>query len=120
MSTVRAVYATSLPSGERWGSPIRTTFIKAWMSKGSFCAEAMEIAARTNAAQRISDATLRGMVPANLTVGPVRGGERINTLDVVRGFALLGILLMNIPTFGFVQAAYANPNIQGGNDLLNR
>jgi uncharacterized protein len=60
------------------------------------------------------------MVPANPAIGPVRGGERINTLDVVRGFALLGILLMNIPTFGFVQAAYANPNIQGGNDLLNR
>jgi len=45
------------------------------------------------------DATLRGMVPANPAIGPVRGGERINTLDVVRGFALLGIFLMNIEWF---------------------
>lgn len=60
------------------------------------------------------------MAPANIAVGPVRGEERISTLDTIRGFALLGILLMNIPTFGLVGAAYLNPNIQGGNDLLNR
>jgi len=33
-------------------------------------------------------------------LGPVRGGERYNSLDVVRGFALFGILLMNIIGFG--------------------
>lgn len=33
-------------------------------------------------------------------LGPVRSGERYNSLDVVRGFALFGILLMNIIGFG--------------------
>jgi uncharacterized protein len=33
-------------------------------------------------------------------LGPVRGGERYNSLDVVRGAALFGILLMNIIGFG--------------------
>ena len=31
--------------------------------------------------------------------GPVRNTERIVTLDIVRGFALLGILIMNMPNF---------------------
>ena len=35
--------------------------------------------------------------------------NRIETLDVLRGFALLGILLMNILGFGMVYHAYANP-----------
>lgn len=30
---------------------------------------------------------------------PVQGHERIQTLDVIRGFALLGIFLMNIEWF---------------------
>lgn len=34
------------------------------------------------------------------TVGPVAASDRIETLDLVRGFALLGILLMNIIGFG--------------------
>ena len=35
--------------------------------------------------------------------------NRIETLDVLRGFALLGILLMNILGFGMVYHAYSNP-----------
>lgn len=35
--------------------------------------------------------------------------NRIEMLDVLRGFALLGILLMNILGFGMVYHAYANP-----------
>ena len=34
------------------------------------------------------------------TVGPVQTGRRIKTLDVLRGVAVLGILLMNIPIMG--------------------
>src|SRR5215203_1184765 len=34
------------------------------------------------------------------TVKPVAIADRIQTVDLVRGFALLGILMMNIPVFG--------------------
>lgn len=46
--------------------------------------------------------------------GPVRSEDRILTLDVLRGFALLGILLMNILSFSMPEAAEANPNVMGG------
>jgi uncharacterized protein len=52
-------------------------------------------------------------------IGPVRGEDRIEFLDVVRGFALLGILLMNVLTFGLPEKAYSNPNYGGGSDPLN-
>jgi len=45
---------------------------------------------------------------------PVRDDERIQTLDILRGAALLGILLMNILAFGLPMAAYSNPTIAGG------
>jgi uncharacterized protein len=38
--------------------------------------------------------------PAQETVKPVDNANRIQTVDLVRGFALLGILMMNIPIFG--------------------
>jgi uncharacterized protein len=47
-------------------------------------------------------------------LAPVRSEERISALDTVRGFALLGILLMNICSFGLPDAAYANPAPAGG------
>lgn len=46
-------------------------------------------------------------------VGPVRAEERITSLDTVRGFALLGILLMNIVGFG-LHGAYDDPTNAGG------
>lgn len=54
------------------------------------------------------------------TAGPVRQADRLFTVDVLRGFALLGILLMNIPTFALPEHAYSNTNVWGGNDPLNR
>jgi len=47
-------------------------------------------------------------------VAPVSSEERIPALDTIRGFALLGILLMNICSFGLPDAAYANPAPAGG------
>ena len=45
---------------------------------------------------------------------PVSARERVHLLDVLRGCALLGILLMNIPYFAMPMAAYANLNLYGG------
>jgi uncharacterized protein len=50
---------------------------------------------------------------------PVSADERLRTLDVLRGAALLGIVLMNVPFSALPMAAYANPNLWGGNDPLN-
>jgi uncharacterized protein len=45
----------------------------------------------------------RPAVPATLT--PVATDERIQSLDVVRGFALIGILLMNVEFFNRATAS---------------
>ena len=44
---------------------------------------------------------------------PVRESERIHALDVLRGFAVLGILTMNIGGFSMPDAAYFNPTEWG-------
>jgi len=44
---------------------------------------------------------------------PVADKERIVSIDVLRGFALLGILAMNIQSFSMVGAAYFNPTAYG-------
>ncbi len=41
-------------------------------------------------------------------------GDRLLTLDFVRGVAVMGILLMNIQSFAMPEAAYANPRAYGG------
>lgn len=51
-------------------------------------------------------------------LGPTAGQERISTLDSLRGFALLGILLLNIVGFG-LPLAYDNPENSGGADGWN-
>ena len=43
----------------------------------------------------------------------VQAGERIDSLDVLRGMALLGILVMNVQGFAMVTAAYVNPTYAG-------
>lgn len=42
-------------------------------------------------------------------MNPTAGNSRIESLDVVRGFALLGILLLNIIGFAFPSHLYFNP-----------
>ena len=41
--------------------------------------------------------------------GPVTQVERIQSIDVLRGFAVLGILVMNIQAFSMIGSAYINP-----------
>ena len=50
---------------------------------------------------------------------PVAAAERISALDTLRGFALLGILLMNIVAMGMYGGAYDNPTVTGGATGLN-
>src|SRR5258708_8155923 len=45
--------------------------------------------------------------------GPVAETERIVPMDVLRGLALLGILVMNIQSFAMVGAAFDNPTAYG-------
>lgn len=51
---------------------------------------------------------------------PVGANERITTLDLVRGLAVLGILVMNVVQFGQPLAAYENPLAGGGSQGLDR
>ena len=52
--------------------------------------------------------------PAESTgAAPVAAGARIDAIDVLRGFALLGILVMNVQAFAMPQAAYFNPTAYG-------
>lgn len=50
---------------------------------------------------------------------PVTQSSRIDSLDILRGIAVFGILLMNISAFGLVWQAYGNPYAAGGIDALN-
>src|SRR5271154_6319193 len=64
--------------------------------------------------------SLTATAPKDLSVvTPVRAEERISALDTIRGFSLLGILLMNICGFGLPGPAYDNPVPAGGATGLN-
>ena len=51
--------------------------------------------------------------------GPVAQDPRIDSIDVLRGFALLGILVMNVQSFAMPAAAYLNPTAYGDLDGVN-
>lgn len=55
-----------------------------------------------------------------ITTRPVAPAERIMALDALRGFALLGILVMNIQSFSMIEAAYFNPTSYGDLTGLNK
>src|SRR5712692_1544856 len=55
----------------------------------------------------------------NPAPAPVAPTERISAVDTVRGFALLGILLMNIVGFALPGNAYGDPTIAGGATGIN-
>lgn len=56
------------------------------------------------------------MTSTDLTgaIAPVTQAARIEALDVLRGVAVLGILMMNITAFGLIHQAYDNPLVDGG------
>ena len=53
-----------------------------------------------------------GDAPPRASLGPAK--ERFLSIDTLRGFALLGILLMNIPFFALSFYAFYDPRIAGG------
>jgi uncharacterized protein len=57
------------------------------------------------------------MIPQNNTFEGT--GQRILSLDVLRGFAVLGILVMNIQSFSMPSAAYINPTAYGNLEGIN-
>jgi uncharacterized membrane protein YeiB len=47
-------------------------------------------------------------------IGPIGAVERINSLDALRGLALLGILPANVLVFGMYIATGNDPTVAGG------
>lgn len=52
-------------------------------------------------------------------VAPVGKAARVESLDVLRGVAVFGILMMNITAFGLLVEAYGNPLADGGATGIN-
>ena len=51
---------------------------------------------------------------------PINLKNRIHSLDLIRGFAVLGILIMNITSFSQINMAYMNPTIGAGLEGYNQ
>ncbi len=49
----------------------------------------------------------------------ITANERIQSIDLLRGFALLGILIMNIISFSNIGTGYINPTVGAGLDGYN-
>ena len=55
-----------------------------------------------------------------ITANPVSSSDRIVSLDVLRGFAILGMLIINIQSFSMIEAAYINPTAYGDLTGINK
>lgn len=60
-----------------------------------------------------------GPPPPPEPAAPVTGRERILTLDLIRGFALLGILAINVWAYAMPFPAGMNPHLTGFDTMLN-
>ncbi len=58
-------------------------------------------------------------ISPELSAGPIPESERIASIDVLRGVAVLGILVMNIQSFAMIGAAYMNPTAYGSLEGVN-
>ncbi|MBE9517277.1 MAG: hypothetical protein IMY68_01870, partial [Bacteroidetes bacterium] len=54
------------------------------------------------------------------TFSPVSQSDRIVSIDLLRGVAVLGILIMNIQHFSMPSAAYINPTAYGDLTGINK
>ena len=54
------------------------------------------------------------------TIQPTQLESRIHSLDELRGFALLGILIMNIISFSHIGMSYLNPTLGAGIEGYNK
>ena len=46
---------------------------------------------------------------SDLPLNPISEHNRLINIDIIRGVAVLGILLLNIQSFSMIIAAYQNP-----------
>lgn len=60
------------------------------------------------------------MLYTNQAVTPISPFEGVTSLDVLRGCAVLGILIMNIQSYAMIGAAYINPTAYGDLSGLNK
>lgn len=69
----------------------------------------------------MSDLTKAGTEPRinpEIELNPTSNTERVHSLDIIRGIAVLGILIMNIVGFGLA-FAYEDPTSSGGSEGWN-
>ena len=59
-----------------------------------------------NAINNTGIASIESM-PTSATLAPLMANKRIHSMDVIRGFALIGIFLMNVEWFNRTFAEYS-------------
>lgn len=73
----------------------------------------MQPQAANNLAVETQPARPASPVPPPLPDVPAPAPARIESIDVLRGFALLGILVVNVQSFAMIEAAYFTPTAYG-------